>query len=756
MRWTLFQRLELAAPLIVVLSGQISAQGWIVPRPCGVGIIPAEGRPTVAPPIRDCRQNIARTRSDVRVELTDRVLRYEVEERFVNRGGMVGEADYLFPLPANAAFQDLKLSINGELVSGETMNAGQARGIYESIVRAQRDPALVEWMGHGLLRARVFPINPGEEKRIVVRFQSVAAREGDALRVDYFRGGAPGTTNVRDDGSSSFTLAYRNAPELGTPYSPTHQLDVHNTSNRTEVAVRGDAKDVTLLVPARRSTTAAISALAYAPGNEDGFALITVTPPAGLRDDAIPRDITLVLDVSGSMSGRKIEQARAAGRQLLATLRPADRFRIIDFSSDVRTFQDDFVTASDANVRRAARYLDALDASGGTNIEGALREAMRPSVAEGRLPIILFLTDGEPTIGERQPDRLASIATDANGRSRDTRRIFTFGLGSDVNVSLLETLALEGRGTSQFVRPDESVERMVGIVADRLVGPVLTDVRIRVEGDPRLSKMLPSQPSDLFADRDLVALTRYSGHGQARLIVEGNRRGTPVRWTSTVELPDRERDNQFVARLWAAQRVGYLSAEKRKHGVSREIDDEIRSLGERYGIPTEFTSYLVVEPQLVANRRGILTPAVAPAAGASVAPPAADQRFEMAKTSAAQRAAGNIAVLDSIAAPSSVLARRPGERDAGADVKKVDARTFLLRDGVWTDARFRAGMETIIIKPYSKAYFDLVSQLPELRSTFALGDRVIVVGKNLAISLDESKGSAELSDAMRKTIARGW
>jgi len=749
MRWTLFHRLELAAPLVIVaLSRPTLAQGWIVPRPCGIGIIPVEGRPAVAPPIRDCRQNIVRTRSDVRVELADRVLRYEVEERFVNRGGLVGEADYLFPLPANAAFQDLKLSINGELVSGETMNAGQARGIYESIVRAQRDPALVEWMGHGLLRARIFPINPGEEKRIVVRFQSVASREGDALRIDYFRGGAPGTTNVRDDGGNSFTLSYRATPELGTPYSPTHQLDVHNNANRTEVAVRGDAKDVTLLVPARRAASAAISTLAYAPGNEDAFALITVTPPATQREDAIPRDITLVLDVSGSMSGRKIEQARAAGRQLLATLRPADRFRLIDFSSDVRTFQNDFVAATDANVRQATRYLDALDASGGTNIEGALREAMRPAIADGRLPIILFLTDGEPTIGETRPDRLSSIASDANARSRggEMRRIFTFGLGSDVNVSLLESLALEGRGTSQFVRPDESVERMVGIVANRLVGPVLTDVRIRVEGDPRLSKMLPSQPSDLFADHDLVALTRYSGHGQARVVVEGNHRGTPVRWTSTVDFPDRERDNQFVSRLWAAQRVGYLSAEKRKHGGSGEIDDEIRTLGERYGIPTEFTSYLVTERQVATNVRGVVLPAAAAA-------PAADQRFELAKTAAAQRAAGSVAVLDSIAArPAGEFPRR----DGAATTRRIDARTFELRDGVWTDARFRAGMETIIIKPYSKAYFDLLNQLPELRATFALGNRVIVVGKSLAIGLDDAKGAEDLSDAMRKSVARGW
>ncbi|HWH53424.1 MAG TPA: VIT domain-containing protein, partial [Gemmatimonadaceae bacterium] len=162
---------------------RLGAQGWIVPRPCIYSIMPAV-EPGARPlPARDCRPNITRTQSDVRVELVDRVLRYEVDERFVNRGGTVAEADYLFPLPNGAAFQDLKLSIDGRLVAGETMNADEARRVYESIVRTQRDPALVEWMGHGLVRARVFPLNPGEERRIVIRFQSVAPREGDALRV---------------------------------------------------------------------------------------------------------------------------------------------------------------------------------------------------------------------------------------------------------------------------------------------------------------------------------------------------------------------------------------------------------------------------------------------------------------------------------------------------------------------------------------------------------------------------------------------
>jgi Ca-activated chloride channel homolog len=733
----------------------LGAQGWIVPRPCGLGIQPIEGR--TPPIVRDCSAGIVRTRSEVRVELADHVLRYEVEERFVNRGATLGEADYLFPLPTNAAFQNLALSIDGELVAGETMNAGQARNIYESIVRARRDPALVEWMGHGLLHARIFPLEPGRERTVVVRFQSVAPREGDALRVDYFRGGAPGTTNVRDGGDASFTLSYRQAPEFGAPFSPTHQLEVADRDGRRVVTVRGDARDVTLLVPVRARNEAAITALNYAPGNEDGFTLLSVTPPAGRRTDVIPRDVTLVLDVSGSMNGRKIEQARAAGRQLLSTLHEADRFRLIDFSSDVHTFRDDFVAATPDNVREATRYLAALDASGSTNIEGALREALRPAVVRGRLPVILFVTDGEPTVGDTRPDHLAAMAADANAHAEEPRRIFTFGLGSDVNVGLLEQLALQGRGTSQFVRPDESVERMVGIVADRLVGPVLTGVRVHVDGDVRLSRMLPGETTDIFADRDLSLVARYSGHGRARVVVEGRRGTTPVTWTSTVDFPDRDRENSFVSRLWATQRVGYLSAEKRNHGGSSEIDDEIRALGERYGIPTEFTSYLVTERQDLPVRTAMMgaggrqVAAMAPAAmnsqvrDASVA-------FEAAKVASAQRSMSNVAAIDSL---SLANGRPMRDKDEARGTRRVDGRTFMLHDAAWTDVRYHAGMQVTTIKPYSKAYFDLLQQVPELKPVFALGDRVVVVGKTRAIRVDDS-GVAEMTPSAMMALVSGW
>ncbi len=744
----------LCSLVFIVVASRARAQGWIVPRPCLIPVQQTDDR-AIPVPVRDCGSRIERTRSDVRVELADHVLRYEVDERFVNRGGGIGEADYLFPLPANAAFQDLKLSINGELVSGETMDAGRARGIYESIVRARRDPALVEWVGHGLVRARIFPLNPGEEKRVVVRFESVPPREGGALRVDYLRGGDAARPTIVDQARSTFTLRYRESTELGTPYSPTHQLSFSDSSGFRVASVRGDARDVTMLVPVRARGETSISMLPYAPGNEDAFALITVSPPAQRPEDATPRDVTLVLDISGSMSGRKIEQARAAGHQLLGTLRTTDRFRLIDFSSDVHTFRDDFVNATPQNVRDATRYLDALEANGSTNIEGALREALRPEPTRGRLPLILFVTDGEPTIGDRNPDHLAALASDANAHASATRRIFTFGLGSDVNVSLLDQLALDGRGTSQFVRPDESVERMVSVVAERLVDPVLTDVRVRVEGDARLSKMLPAQVSDVFADHDLVLFARYSGHGSSQIIIEGNRKGAPVRWTTTVDFPDRARENPFVARLWATQRVGFLSAEKRKNGDAREIDDEIKSLGERFSIPTEFTSYLVQEPAVtMTNVRGTIQPAPAASPGIfmkdamSGANGRRDSQFEAAKAASAQRLVVTASVADSIA-DSRLTA------NAVATTRRVDGRTFMLRDSVWTDARYHAGMTTTTIKPYSAAYFDLLTQLPELRGVLALGSRVIVVGRDRALAIAE-QGVTQLSVSEMNALVKAW
>jgi len=750
--------LLIAALCIPALTSAQIVEGPPRPWPCPVPPACQPGRPCIMPACGIATPAVFRQSSDVRVELADRVLRYEITETFVNRGSRVGEADFMFPLPKGAAFQDLKLSINGELVAGETMNANQARQIYEEIVRRQRDPALLEWVGYGLLRARIFPIAPGEQKKVVVRFQTIAQREGDALRIDYFRGvrTSQRETTQQPEGRMSFVLTYPNDPMYGRAYSPTHSIydeqfagemvgdrsfaSSYRGSTR-RVEIRDARGEVTLLIPVRRSTAAAISLLASAPGNDDGFALITLSPPA-VQPRAIPRDLTFVIDVSGSMSGEKIEQARAAGKQFLRSLSPMDRFRLIDFSSDVRSFRDNLSAATRENIRAAERYVDELDAQGSTNISGALDEALSSPVQPGRLPIILFLTDGQPTVGERD----ASVIASNVAKRRGSRRLFTFGVGADLNVSLIEQLALEGRGTASFVRPDESVERAVGIVASRLTSPLVTDVRVRADG-VRLRKMHPSGSVDIFAGEDLVILSRYDGNGNAVVRFDGQTTNGPVSWSTRVYFPERSRENPFVARLWATQRVGYLSAEKRKHGGSQEINDEIRDLGERFGIPTEFSSYLVVEPGM--NRRrvigagGVQLNSVV-VNGAAVAPAPAAVQFEAAKAAAAQRSATSVSAADAAM----------GIRD-DANVRRAGNVTFVLRDSVWTDVRYKKSGTVLQVKPFSDAYFKLLEMVPELREPFSVGERVIVAGRSMAIELTLS-GEEQLTDRDVTLIRDRW
>lgn len=464
--------------------------------------------------------------------------------------------------------------------------------------------------------------------------------------------------------------------------------------------------------------------------------MITLSPPV-LATRPTPRDVTLVLDVSGSMAGIKIRQARDAGKQVLATLSPSDRFKLIDFSTDVRTFRDEFTRATRENVLEATRYLESLDASGSTNISGALDAALEGEVPSGRLGLVLFVTDGAPTVGERNPDAIAARVE----RLRGNRRIFSFGVGSDLNVALVERLALEGKGTAQFVRPDESVERAVAIVASRLTNPVVTNLRVRADG-VRLLKRLPGDAADLFSGQDYVLLTRYDGSGPARIHFEGETAQGPVSWTTRVEFPSSSRENSFVARLWATQRIGYLSAEKRKSGGSREIDDEIKSLGEKYAIPTEFTSYLVVEPGMRHAQGSVLSDVVVTGV-ATAAPAPSAAAFEAARTAAKQRAAVNLAVGDE------------ANLSKAASTRRVGTRVFALQGETWTDLRKVDSAKVMKVKAYSAAWFKLADAIPELREVFALGDKVVVSGRAISITVG-ADGVESLDDNDLRRIQSQW
>src|SRR3989442_1094748 len=550
-------------------------------------------------------------RSAVQVAVTGRVARVTVEEWFRNGGMLLEEASYLYPLPGEAVFSDFSLWQGDRELKGEPMDAAQARAIYEDIVRRKRDPALIELAGHGLLRARVFPIAPGETRKITLRYTQLLDRVGDAWRFRYARGAGGGRGGAAVAQSHGFRLQVDSAPRFGDPYSPTHQLTLNRRGDRLELTLPDTAAggDLEVFLPLARGLLG-MSLVGDQPAGEDGYFMLLLAPGRAAQTVTLHRDVVAVLDVSGSMSGEKLDQAKAALVQLLGTLRPGDRFRLITFSSDVRRYAPGWTDASGEHVRDAQQWVRALSAEGGTNIAGALGEAFAAAPAEGALGVVVFLTDGMPTVGETDPERIANAAE----QNRGAFRVFCFGIGYDVNTYVLDRLTERARGTTEYIQPGGDIERAVGSLAAKVSSPVLTDLALRADGAD-LYDVQPGSLPDLFAGDELVVFGRFrgAGSGEWSVTVNGRRNGHPEQFTTGAPATHAA-GAEYIPQLWAARKVGALTREIRLHGQNPEIMNELKRLALRYGILTEYTSYLVQEPNQVVVRPPFDRIAPAPAA----------------------------------------------------------------------------------------------------------------------------------------------
>ena len=597
---------------VVLVSGAASAQRTVATT-VSLGTVEVT-------PVTTSDPRVQRVRTDVRITIDgdQRVARFEVEEQFRNNWHRMMEGDYLYPIPAGAVFTDFSLFMGEQELKGEMLPASTARAIYEEIVRRKKDPALIELIGHGVLRARVFPINPGETRRIILRYTQVLGRDGNLLRLRYprvaglfdagdevpwrprdqqlFEAVAHLTTPPQRPGIAPFTMTINvtDAELFASPYSPSHRIEVRERSaDEIEItyASTGDTpRDFDLFLPLREDVVGA-GVVTHAPGREPGYYMMLLSPPAEAAEITIPRDVTLVLDVSGSMSGDKIQQARAAMDQMLAGLDDGDRFRIITFSSVVRQFRSGWAAADRGSVREAREWLATVNADGSTNIQAALREALAPETRRGRLSQVVFLTDGKPTVGETSVERIVQIA----GSMLEGERLFAFGVGYDVNTYLLDSLTEGAHGTVSYVGPGEDVEEAVSSLARKISFPALADLRI-VESPVMLEDGYPQELPDLFYGEDLVLFGRYRGSGSGRLVLEGTRAGQTQVFTFDVAFAERDDGNGFIPKLWAARKAGVLTTQVRLHGANPELVEEIRQLGLRYGVLTEYTSYLVEEP----------------------------------------------------------------------------------------------------------------------------------------------------------------
>lgn len=725
------RRLLLTLFALALGAAPAAAQGWIeIERPR----IPLPNNP-----------NIVRVSSEVRTTIDGRVARVEVEERFRNAGGGLAEGSYLYPLPGEAVFQNFSLWMGDQELRGEMMNADQARGIYEEIVRRQKDPALLTLAGHGLVRAQVFPIQPGETRKVVLRYTQLLDRAGDALRVRYALG-------KRGGEAGSWKLALPDEESYGTPYSPTHQLSTSRNNGRLEISVdTRTGGDVELLLPLRRGLVGT-SVLTNAPGGEDGYLMLLVAPPQREQGPVVPRDLSLVVDVSGSMSGQKLEQAKAALRQALGTLNSEDRFRLIAFSSGVRSFREGFTPATGPNLREAREFVDALQADGGTNISGALDAVLGNSVSEERLQLVIFLTDGVPSVGEQNPDRIAAQAGGRIGRAR----VFTVGVGHDVNTYLLDRLSKEGRGSAEYVAPDADVEVAVGNLVGKLRRPALVNLRV-VESPVEFRDLTPGTLPDLFFGEEMVVFGRYHGTGRGRVIIEGERNGRRERFTAEANFPGVSSANEFIPKLWASRRIGDLTRQIRLEGASDGLIREVRDLGLRYGILTEYTSYLVQEPNQVAvrleDRRDLSANGSGAVMAQRMAPAAAPVAqtgkvaFDRAKESGQLSQAASLAEAD-VAAETKFEALRSSD-----ELKRVGSRVFRKDKDVWTDIAHADTLRVLTVAPFSPAYFAVVRAIPELTSSLQVDTPVLVAGKKASIKV-ASGGKEKLSDSELQEFVR--
>jgi Ca-activated chloride channel family protein len=568
---------------------------------------------------------LAMLNHQVTITIEDQVAVTHIEQTFRNHTDRKLEATYVFPVPKGASVRKFAMWVDGKKVAGELVEAAKAKQIYTSIVQRTMDPGLLEYMGNNLLKLSVFPVPPKGDQKIEITYTSVAPSENGLIEYVY---------PLKTDGKAVSTLekfsikvSLKSQHPIQNIYSPSHAITMIRPNERqAEIGFEKDQaaldRDFQLYYTAGTKDVG-LTALTHRPvGGSPGYFMLLVSPRAELsKTQHVPRDIVLVLDTSGSMRGKRMTQARNALKYCLGNLQKQDRFAIINFATTVNKHTEKLLNADPDQVTQAKKWVDGLEASGGTAIDDALKAALEfRTKEEGRTFTIVFFTDGQPTIGETNTDKILQNVMDKNTAST---RIFTFGVGDDLNATFLDQLAEKTRALSTYVREFEDIETKVTSLYSKISNPVLTNLKLELSENVKLSEVYPPQLPDLFHGTQLVVLGRYTGEGKAKVTLNGKDGKESRQFVSDTTFSEKTAAaKNFVEDLWARRKVGYLLDQIRMNGEKKELVDEVVVLAKRYGITTPYTSYLVVPdaPGLVGGGGGkgkmpFLPPALAPQGG---------------------------------------------------------------------------------------------------------------------------------------------
>lgn len=689
----------------------------------------------------------------VNVKIDGQVATTAIDQEFYNPNPHRLEGTYIFPVPKGAQINKFSMEIGGRQVEAELLPADKARRIYEDIVRTMRDPALLEYAGRDLFKVRIFPIEPRSNKRVTLSYSQVLRADSGLvsyvypLNTEKFSAAPIKTVSVKVE------LAVKRP--LKTIYSPSHNVEIRRHDSR-HATVGFESRNVRpdtdfQVVFSTEDADVGVNLMTYRNGDGDGYFLLLASPGAEIKSNrVVPKDVAFVLDTSGSMAGRKLAQAKKALQFCVENLNDNDRFELIRFSTEAEPLFDKLVKASEENRQRAADFIKGLKPIGGTAIEEALRKALelRPDHSD-RPYVVIFLTDGQPTVGVTDEKQILSNVRRIGGQTR----VFCFGIGTDVNTHLLDDITDTTRAFSQYVLPDEDIELKVSSFFTKIKEPVLANPALRFGGDIRPGKIYPSPLPDLFKGEQLVVVGRYSGHGHAAVTIEGTVNGVMKKFTDEVEFPSRDTEHDFIPRLWATRRIGFLLDEIRLHGENRELRDEVTDLARKYGVVTPYTAYLIVEDE---SRRNVPVSArslqgfdsdreARDAMGRNWTrlneEKAGGQAVSGSRSSSAFRLVSNASeavAVGKMEAQQSVVAAGPAPAGMTARVAQytqqqrfVRGRAFFQNGSQWIDSNVQAmpNARRVQVKFNSQDYFDLVAKHPHALAWFA-------VGRNVQVALD--------------------
>ena len=598
-----------ACALAVALPASASASSSRPSRPTEGTLTVRDGRQLVDVPLKH---------TDVRIRVAGFLADVEVEQTFVNPYAKKIDAVYLFPLPTGAAVGAMDIDVGARTIRGSIERRAEARRKYEEARGEGHVAALLTQERPNLFTQAVANLEPGA--KVVVRLRYVQPLEYEAGGYELAfpmvagpryvpkskpRSDAGGAAQPDRDAVAPAVLppGFRSSHDIGVDAridagvpimgisSPSHRIVVDGGHVTLAAGDTIPNKDFILRYQVAGARPE-LATLAYrAPGAAVGSLFLLAQPPGDAGAAEItPREMVFVVDTSSSMAGEPLAKAKDVVRRALAAMAPDDTFQIIRFDDRAGALGALPIANRPPNIAIALRWLDGLEAGGGTDMTTGISAALDFPHDPARLRVVAFLTDGY--IGNE--DEVLALV----GKRLGPARLFSFGVGSAVNRYLLEEMARIGRGAVQVVRPDEDTRAATAKFHERIARPLLTDVRIDWAGlDVR--DQVPAAIPDLFLGQPLVVAARYGRAGGGVVTVHARKAGQPVAFRLPVSLPARDETRPAVASVWARARIAELSREMLRAGggekETAELREQITAIALAHKLMSPYTAFVAVD-----------------------------------------------------------------------------------------------------------------------------------------------------------------